>query len=160
MQQDMEQFFGLLERRIATLRLVAEGLRDSREAFAELKLDAIHQHIAQQESFLRDIHTLDAQLDSLGKKLAANAGLEPGGAGLPGLEDRLEPADAQRLRLLLSSLSTIQADVRRLNQVHAMLLRRSRRTVDILMNVVGNHTGTYQPPAPRPALTVPVAAGS
>jgi hypothetical protein len=157
MQQEMEEFFGLLERRLATLRLVAEGLRDSREAFAELKLDAIHQHIAQQESFVRDIQTLDTQIEALAQKLAAQAGLD---LRSPALEDRLAPADAQRLRLLLASLSSIQADVRRLNKVHAELLRRSRRTVDILMNVVGNPTGTYQPPAPRSALAAPVATGS
>jgi hypothetical protein len=159
MKQEMEQYFGLLERRLGTLRLVAEGLRDSREAFAELKLDAIHQHVAQQESFLRDFHFLDAQLDALGKKLAADSGVPADARGLSALEDRLDPASAQRLRLLLGSLRTIQADVRRLNQVHAALLRRSRRTIDILMNVVGNRTGTYQPPPPRPALAMPARTG-
>jgi len=159
MNRELQDCFGLLERRLETLRLLAQGLRDSRETFVALKLDAIHQNIAQQEGFLGEIHFLDRQLEALGHKLAADYGLQGEGSGLKALEDRLDPSSAQRLRLLLASLRTIQADIRRLNHVHAALLRRSRRTIDILMNVVGNHTGTYRPPAPRPSLPIPARAG-
>jgi len=51
----------------------------------------------------------------------------------------------------IQELARIEAKVARLNRVHAALIRRARRTVDIFCRVL-NHSGTtYPPPAIRPA---------
>ena len=43
-------------------------------------------------------------------------------------------------------LGKAQAEVGRLNQIHAAYLRRSRRTVSVLMNFIGNYALTYARP--------------
>jgi hypothetical protein len=70
-------------------------------------------------------------------------------ATLAELEAQLDPASARQLQLLLGGLKAIQADVRRLSRVHSELLRRSRRSVNVLLNFLAHYSGTYPLPVTR-----------
>jgi hypothetical protein len=150
MKREVQHYLELLERRLVTLRLLAANLDESRSAYVELDLRRMHQHISHQENLCAEIRLLDTELTSLREKLAKTGtagGLPP---GLGELEAQLDPASARQLHWLLSGLKTIQADVRRLSRVHSELLRRSRRSVNVLLNFLAHYSGTYPVPMVRP----------
>jgi DNA repair exonuclease SbcCD ATPase subunit len=150
MKREVQHYLELLERRLVTLRLLAADLDESRSAYVDLDLRGMHRHISHQENLCTEIRLLDAELNSLREKLMSPA--TPGGlpSALSELEAQLDPALARQLQLLLSGLKTIQADVRRLSRVHSELLRRSRRSVNVLLNFLAHCSGTYPVPVARP----------
>ena len=147
MTQDVQRYLELLERRLATLRLLATDLDESRSAYVTLDLRAMHQHIAHQENLCTEIRQLDTELQAMKGKLSALAANGQIPATLAELEAQLDPTSARQLHLLLGGLKAIQADVRRLSRVHSELLRRSRRSVNVLLNFLAHYSGTYPIPA-------------
>jgi hypothetical protein len=59
----------------------------------------------------------------------------------------------------MDDLAVVQNTVRRLNRVYAGLLRRSRRSINVLINVMASYCGTYSPSPGRNALRFPSQAG-
>lgn len=146
MKREVEQYLELLERRLATLRMLATDLDESRSAYVTLDLQAMHQHIARQENLCAQIRMLDAELQGMKEKLRALAATGEIPATLNELEAQLDPASARQLHLLMGGLKAIQSDVRRLSRVHSELLRRSRRSVNVLLNFLAHYSGTYPVP--------------
>ncbi len=159
MKPDVNRYLELLERRLATLRLLATGLEESREAFTEMDLESIHSHVAQQENLCTEIRFLDGELEALKRQLSSELQRDVDLTSLRSFQGLLDPASERRMRVLVSGLNTIQADVRRLNRVQAELLRRSRRSINVLINFMSNYMGTYQPPANRMTLPMPQQVG-
>ena len=147
MKREVQQYLELLERRLATLRLLATDLDESRAAYVTLDLRSMHQHIARQENLCTEIRLLDAELQNMKEKLRALAAAGEMPSSLSELEAQLDPTSARQLHLLMSGLKTIQADVRRLSHVHTELLRRSRRSVNVLLNFLAHYSGTYPVPS-------------
>jgi chromosome segregation ATPase len=150
MKHEVQHYLELLERRLATLRLLATDLDESRSAYVTLDLRSMHHHIARQENLCTEIRMLDAELQNMKERLRslATAGEMP--ATLGDLEAQLDPMSARQLHLLLGGLKAIQADVRRLSRVHSELLRRSRRSVNVLLNFLAHYSGRYPVPVPQP----------
>lgn len=159
MKPDIHRYLELLERRLATLRLLATGLEESRDAFTEMDLESIHSHVAHQENLCTEIRFLDGELEALKRQLSSELQRDVDLTNLKTLQGLLDPESERRMRVLVSGLNTIQADVRRLNRVQAELLRRSRRSINVLINFMSNYMGTYQPPASRVALSMPQQVG-
>ena len=149
MTHEVQRYLELLERRLATLRLLAADLDESRSAYVTLDLRAMHQHIAHQENLCAEIRLLDAELQAMKGKLAELAASGQIPATQSELEAQLDPASARQLQLLLGGLKAIQADVRRLSRVHSELLRRSRRSVNVLLNFLAHYSGSYPLPITR-----------
>jgi hypothetical protein len=149
MKSEVQHYLELLERRLATLRLLATDLDESRSAYVTLDLRAMHQHISHQENLCTEIRMLDAELQDLKGTLAGLAAAGEIPASLGDLEAQLDPNSARQLHLLLGGLKAIQADVRRLSRVHSELLRRSRRSVNVLLNFLAHYSGTYPLPVIR-----------
>jgi hypothetical protein len=150
MKREAQHYLELLERRLVTLRLLAADLDESRSAYVELDLRGIHQHISHQENLCTEIRLLDEELNSLREELTGPAAAGELPSALSKLEAQLDPASARQLQLLISGLKAIQADVRRLSRVHSELLRRSRRSVNVLLNFLAHYSGTYPLPIVRP----------
>jgi chromosome segregation ATPase len=150
MKREVQQYLELLERRLATLRLLATDLDESRSAYVTLDLRSMHQHIVRQENLCTEIRLLDAELQNMKEKLRALAAAGEIPSSLSELEAQLDPTSARQLHLLMGGLKAIQADVRRLSRVHSELLRRSRRSVNVLLNFLAHYTGTYPFPLTRP----------
>ena len=148
MNSEVQRYLVLLERRLATLRLLATDLGESRSAYVTLDLRAMHQHTSYQENLCTEIRTLDSELNDLKSKLAESAAGETTPA-LSGLEAQFDPTSARQLHLLLGGLKAIQADVRRLSRGHSELLRRSRRSVNVLLNFLAHYSGAYTLPVTR-----------
>jgi len=149
MKREVQQYLELLERRLATLRLLAADLDESRSAYVTLDLRSMHQHIARQENLCTEIRLLDGELQGMKGRLRGLAAAGEMPATLSELEAQLDPRSARQLHLLLGGLKGIQSDVRRLSRVHSELLRRSRRSVNVLLNFLAHYSGKYPLPAAR-----------
>ena len=149
MKHEVQHYLELLERRLATLRLLATDLDESRSAYVSLDLRLMHQHISRQENLCTEIRVLDAELQNMKEKLRGLAAAGEMPATLGDLEAQLDPMSARQLHLLLGGLKAIQADVRRLSRVHSELLRRSRRSVNVLLNFLAHYSGRYPVPVPQ-----------
>jgi len=150
MKGEAQQYLELLERRLVTLRLLAGDLEESRSAYVDLDLQAMRRHIAHQENLCTEIRLLDAELKNVREQVTVPEAPGEQSSPLHRLEAQMDPKSARQLHLLLTGLSAIQADVHRLSRVHSELLRRSRRTVNVLLNFLAHYSGTYTLPVTRP----------
>lgn len=147
MNHDLETFLGLLERRLSLLRLLAQEFVECRKEFVALDLDGMYRRISEQEELCREIQRLQPSIHALQQTCAVQLRLRTQGAN--GNTENAERA--ARLGSVMQELEEAQAEVGRLNQVHAAYLRRSRRTIHVLMNFIGIYAMTYS----RPAENVP-----
>ena len=155
MQQELERYLNLLERRVAVLRLMAQELLDARQPITRLNLEAIYHHVSMQEGFCSELRFLDCELAVAEKNLSA--GSQPDRSLTDRIGHLLDAASAARYRELQDELKAALANVQKLNRVEFELLRRSRRTINILINFLGYNSGTYRPPVSVP-MPVPLTA--
>lgn len=143
MNPEIETYLALLEKRLSLLRLLAQEFVDCRKEFVALDLDGMYRRISEQEELCRQIQRLHPAIHALQQTCAMQLGLESrDGAGNP------ENAEwGERLSRVMQELAKAQAEVGRLNQIHAAYLRRSRRTINVLMNFIGSYAMTYARPA-------------
>jgi hypothetical protein len=130
MSAEIEKYLNLLEQHLSLLRALARQFTDCRKEFIALDLDGMYCRIAEQEQLCRQIQSLHPAIDLLQRTCAQQRDLRR----LDAARQLEEAAWAERLRNVMQELGETQAEVRRLNQVHAAYLRRSRRTVDMMMN--------------------------
>jgi hypothetical protein len=140
---EVEKYLGLLEKRLSLLRTLAQQFVDCRKEFVSMDLDGMHRRIAEQEELCRQIQSLDPAIDVLQQTCANQLGL--GRKKIAGPQEAA--ARAERLRGVMGELREAQAEVGRLNRIHAAYLRRSGRTIEVLLNFVGNYSLTYGRPA-------------
>jgi hypothetical protein len=136
---EIEKYLALLEQRLGLLRALAQQLAGCRKEFVAMDLDGMYLRIGEQEELCRQIESVHPAIDSLQRTCAGQLGL----ARLDAVRLAGDVAGAGRLRGVMRELGEAQAEVNRLNQIHAAYLRRSRRTVDMLMNFFGKYALTY-----------------
>jgi hypothetical protein len=154
-RSETQQYIGLLKRRVASLRLMAKELRECRESFTGMDLEAIREHIAYQRGLCSEIRSLDDELRVLRRQLAVRSGLEPEEMRAARFEGLFDAYAATELRQVIGDLTEVQKGVRRLNGVYAGLLRRSRRTINVLINFMASYVGTYNPSVGRSGWSFP-----
>jgi len=137
------QYIVLLKRRVASLRLMARELLECRESFTSMDLEAIREHVLYQKSLCFEIRALDDELRVLGRQMAVASGLQPEGMSRAAFEGLCDADSSLQLRQVMDDLEVVQRRVRRLNRVYAGLLRRSRRSIHVLINVMANYIGAY-----------------
>jgi hypothetical protein len=72
-------------------------------------------------------------------------------AGVPCLSDEIhwpnlagtDPALSRKIRETMRRVATAQGNLQRLNDAHQALLRRSQRTIHVLVNLFQSHAPTY-----------------
>jgi hypothetical protein len=142
MTPEIEIYLVLLERRLSLLHLLAQEFVDCRKEFVAFDLDGMYHRIAEQEELCRQIQRLHPGIRALQQTCAAQLGLLD-----PGAAKKQETAEwAGRLSDVMQKLGKVQAEVGRLNQIHAAYLRRSRKTIDVLMNHIGRYAMMYTRP--------------
>ena len=139
------QYIGLLKRRVASLRLTARELRECRKSFTGMDLEAIREHISYQKSLCSGISALDDELRVLRGQMAVASGLQPEGMSPAAFQGLCDAGSSLQLRQVMDDLEVVQKRVRRLNRVYAGQLRRSRRSINVLINLMANYIGTYSP---------------
>ncbi|MGD0325027.1 MAG: hypothetical protein ABSD45_14960 [Terriglobia bacterium] len=130
---------------MASLRLTARELRECRKSFTGMDLEAIREHISYQKSLCSGISALDDELRVLRGQMAVASGLQPEGMSPAAFQGLCDAGSSLQLRQVMDDLEVVQKRVRRLNRVYAGQLRRSRRSINVLINVMANYIGTYSP---------------
>jgi hypothetical protein len=139
-----EHYLRLLERRLALLDSLTKTLADSRADFVALNLDAMHTRIGDQQRFCAQIQALDGDITSAQMRCAKWCSQRPRASEIwwPEL-DGDDAVAGERIRAAMQRIAAAQAELKRLNDTHRALLRRSRRTVGILLNLFQSYAPTY-----------------
>ena len=135
MNTDTSRYLELLELRITLLDSLSKTLSAARSAIVSFDIDALESQIAQQQQICLEIHALDEQVERLEYQCAAHLRLRGDHAG--------EDSSAE-LESALDRLHIAQDNVKRLNDVHQAVLRRSQRTVLALLHSLRTLEGTYR----------------
>jgi hypothetical protein len=150
-----EQYLRLLERRLALLEGLTKALAESRADFVGLNLDEMHDRIGDQQRFCAQIQALDGDITRAQMRCAKWCSQRPRASEIWWPE--LDGADAvvgERIRAAMQRIAAAQAQLKRLNDAHQALLRRSRRTVGVLLNLFHSYAPTYAVQPAPPAGTL------
>jgi len=148
MKSETTRYLGLLERRLTLLDSLSKTLAESRDQFVSMDLEALGGRIAEQEQLCALIRSLDKEITSAQVRCAERAGVRPCTDAISWLDQRDGDAGQNtQIRRTLSRIATAQAELKRLNDAHQSMLRRSRRTVNVLLNLFNSYAPTYGTPA-------------
>ena len=144
MEGEIDRYLNLLEMRLDRLRRLSTQLKECQGAYTAMDLERITHYIDYQENLCNEIRSFDVQIKELHTKLSAALTGQPaiGVSGLP--MAHLDETSQRKLRAVTQGLANIQADVKRLNRVQAELLKRSRRSVNVLINVMSQYTCRFE----------------
>lgn len=147
MTPESTRYLKLLERRLDLLNALARTLTQHRSDFIVRDLAAMERRVAEQDQICSRIRALDADLSALQTRCVEQAGLRPAAGTIfwPGSADGDARQD-QQIQNMLGRVATAQADVTKLNDAHRVMLRRSGRTVRVLMNFFNSFAPTYSVP--------------
>jgi uncharacterized caspase-like protein len=141
MRSETTRYLELLEQRLALLGSLASALTAARADIVSLDISGLESRIVEQERLCVEIRSLDAQLDRVQRQCANYIGAAPAQAPRGSVD-----ADTIRRRETINRLNRAQAAVKKLNDEHRALLRRSRRTVSALLNSYHSFAMTYANP--------------
>jgi cysteinyl-tRNA synthetase len=144
MEREIDRYLNLLEMRLDALRRLATRLKESQEAYTAMDLDRITDYINYQENLCNEIRSFDEQIRSLHKSLCDALNVELDLAAPETLMAHLDENSQRKLRVVTQGLANIQADVKRLNRVQAELLKRSKRTINVLINLMSQYTCRFE----------------
>lgn len=118
----------LLERRVQLLRALAIELSQGKSAMAALDLPTMERRTLEQESVVAELAFVSAEIASMEALV----------------RKRSEPGGFDQKRLAIEQATTGAArELTHAIRAHAALVRRSRRSIDVLMNVLSTCTAEY-----------------
>jgi hypothetical protein len=144
MEREIDRYLNLLEMRLDRLRQLATQLKESQGAYTAMDLDRINYYINYQENLCNEIRSFDVQIRELHKSLCAALNLEMDLVAPGRLIAHLDETSQRKLRVVTQGLANIQADVKRLNRVQAELLKRSKRSINVLINLMSQYTCRFE----------------
>lgn len=146
MTEESKRFLELLESRLALLDSLAAALLAARTDLVSLDISGLESRIVEQERLCSRIQALDLQLNRLQRQGASKIPLS---SATPASLVAVEESARARYDQTLVRLAKAQAMVKKLNLEHQSLLRRSRRTVNALLNSYHSFALTYADPAEK-----------
>jgi hypothetical protein len=137
-------YLELLERRLALLDSLSKALADSRGDFISMDLEGVERSLSDQLRFCTQIRSLDSEITTAQIRCAERAGVRPctDAIAWQGTSED-DMVEIERIRATMGRLATAQVELKRLNDAHQAMLRRSRHTVQILMNLFKSYAPTY-----------------
>lgn len=151
MLPDTTELGNSIRRELLLLRDLAGDLIACRKAFTGSDLDRIYEHISRQADLSDKLAIAQKDRLRVWNSIAVPPvnGSDPEEPNLRSSMDSLDPQTAAHLRSLLTELALAEGEVRNLNRVHSVLLDGSRRTLNILSNVLAAFAPTYPQPLHR-----------
>lgn len=150
MKSESQRYLALLEQRLSILEALSKTLEASRSEFIAMDLQAMQARIQEQERFCGEIKTLDHHITSAQVRCAQAAGVAPRANEIcwphtaPG-----EAGLSERIRETMQRVAAAQVELKRLNDAHQAMLRRTRRSVGVLLNFFHSFEPSY---AAKPSL--------
>lgn len=144
MKSESRHYLELLERRLEMLDSLAKALVGARSDFIAMDLEAIRGRILEQEQFCAQIRALDNDITRAQVRCAKLSGVRactneiswPDSAGS-------EQGLGEQIRATMRRVAAAQMELKRLNDAHQAMLRRSRRSVHVLLNLMHSYAPTY-----------------
>ena len=135
MPNPTSHYLELLEQRITLFDSLSNTLTAARAAIIAFDIDALESRVAEQKQLCRQIQAFDGQVRLLEQQCAAHLRRSDG-----------QTRDDSHVKLedALRRLQQAQANVKKLNDVHQSVLRRSHRTILALLHSLRAFEGTYQ----------------
>jgi hypothetical protein len=150
MKPESERYLALLEKRLLLLEALSKTLAACRNDFIVMDLESMQNRIQEQESFCSEIQSLDKHITDAQIRCANLTGVSPrtseifwpGGAGS-------DDGFRGRIRETMQRVAVAQTELKRLNDAHQAMLRRSRTTVGVLINFLQSYAPSYSAPPSR-----------
>ena len=123
-----------VERRLETMRALADELRQSSDAVVNLDVLRLERVSERQRQLCEELRTLNGEL----------AGVEVQGASSD--METVFPREAQlQAEELRREMANLQSEIARLSRVHQALLRRAHRSTQVMANVLAFCFPLYAP---------------
>lgn len=152
MKPDLLHLISLLKERLQALRDLAGEITGGQKALVQLDFGGLQHHDTRKEQICIHVRRLDREIATILGTIAPQGSLRKLAEEIEA--SRNEPQTAGQLRHLLEESGTASAEVARLNKEYGEFLRRSRGTLNILINVVFHCLGIYPPPLTSPNLSL------
>jgi hypothetical protein len=137
----------MLESRLSLLRELARELVVCRRAYVAMDLEAIYGHIERQSAACRDLREAEESRSRAWQAVSATLEESSTDRDLETSIETLRPDMAAHLRRVLSESALAEDEIRHLNQANTVLIDGSRRTLNVLANVLVAFSPTYARPA-------------
>jgi hypothetical protein len=149
-RSESERYLTLLEKRLSLLESLSTTIRSARADFIALDLDAIHTRLREQERFCAQIRALDGDITQAQLRCAKLAGLPAATNEIcwPAAT-QVNPALSNKIKDTMRRVASAQAQLKRVNDAHQCLLRKSRRNVQVLVNLFQAYAPGYSVEATR-----------
>ena len=150
MKPESERYLGLLEKRLSLLEALSKTLAACRNDFIAMDLESMQSRIQEQESFCSEIQNLDKHITSAQIRCAQLAGVSPRTTEIY-WPDAVGSDDGfgERIRETMQRVAIAQSELKRLNDAHQAMLRRSRTAVGVLINFLQSYAPGYSVPPAR-----------
>jgi len=135
MSEDANRYLEFLEQRTALLQSLSGALQAARAAVVSCDIAGFEARIAQQETLCQEIIKLDPGMLLVRQKCAVEM-------SLPGPRESREWDE--KLRSALERSRVAGESVKRENECHQAVVRRSKRTVTALLNSFQTFEGNYE----------------
>jgi hypothetical protein len=139
MNQRLSSSFARVERRLALMRELAGTLEQAQGALLAADVKRLEAHTLRQRELCDQLRLLASLVPASG-----DHAMEPEKAHLP--DDPFSPQPSERWSVLLQELVLVESRVRHLNQVHAALVQRARRSLAIISRLLAGSGITYTLP--------------
>jgi hypothetical protein len=144
-QTESKRYLALLEKRLSLLDTLSSTLTAARADFIALDLDSIHSRLSEQETLCVQIRTLDGDISRAQLRYAKLAGLPARQNEIcwPASGADSDDAVTKKIQSTMVRLATAQEQLKRVNDTHQCMLRRSRRNVQALLNLFQSYAPEY-----------------
>lgn len=144
-EAESKKYLALLEKRLSLLDALSSTLLAARADFIALDLDSIHARLREQETFCTQIRALDGDISRAQLRYAKLAGLPARQNEIywPAATSDSEDEVANKIHSAMLRLAAAQTQLKRVNDTHQSLLRRSRRNVQALLNLFQSYAPGY-----------------
>jgi hypothetical protein len=115
------------QEQLVLLRELNHVLERSQQALLNTNLKEIHANTARQKAIFMALNTVATQSSESEKQIGP-------------------PPSSQRAASLQQEIAALQSRIREAGLLYAALLRRARRTTDLLARALANSSSTYLPP--------------
>ena len=148
---------GVLDEQLHLLRELSAELNASRSAYVSMDIDKMYQHIAAQTAICNQLRETEEERKARWREICEACAVPVENTSISFLAAGMDPAEAAKLRKVVTELALAEGDLRNLNRAHSVLIEGSRRTLNILANVLASFAPMYSRPVDSSGRAAPGA---
>lgn len=143
MKREISTLTALVNERLLALKSLTQEIAAGQEACIALNREKLEEHDGRKQALCARVSRLDSEIAALLHEFSPGASFRDFAKSALAAAGPTESAAIARLQELLEQSEAARLEAGRLNHVYGELLRRSRSTLQILMNVIAHCLGVY-----------------